>query len=76
MKTRLDETPYVGRRADGSLHLAESLGPVLDIHCHLALTYVPTGQVDLEVTWPGAVVQHVKGLAVNKSHRIRFQTGN
>ena len=48
MKTRLDETPYVGRRADGSLHLAESLGPVLDIHCHLALTYVPTGQVDLE----------------------------
>ena len=46
-----------------------------DLRLHFGLGS-HTGQVDLEVTWPGAVVQHVKGLAVNKSHRIRFQTGN
>ena len=47
MRTRLEDTAYVGRRADGSLELARALGPILDIHCHLALTYLPTGQVDL-----------------------------
>ena len=45
---RLSESKYVSRDESGAYRLAEAVGPILDIHTHLALTYVPTGQVDLE----------------------------
>lgn len=48
MKKRLSESPYLTLREDGEYELAKSIGPICDVHSHLALTYVPTGQVDLE----------------------------
>ncbi len=47
MKMRLEDTKYVHRDQNGRLRMAEAVGPVTDIHTHLALTYVPTGRVDL-----------------------------
>lgn len=44
----LHQSKYVSRDESGAYRLAESVGPIVDVHTHLALTYVPTGQVDLE----------------------------
>jgi hypothetical protein len=48
VKTRLSDSKYISRQPSGALRLAESVGPVVDVHSHLALTYVRRGQVDLE----------------------------
>lgn len=48
MKQRLSESKYISRNAKGEYQLAEALGPIVDVHSHLALTYVPSGQVDLQ----------------------------
>ena len=49
MKQRLSESKYISRNDKGEYRLSENVGPILDIHSHLALTYVPTGKVDLHV---------------------------
>ena len=48
MKQRLSESKYISRNDQGEYRLSENVGPILDIHSHLALTYVPTGRVDLQ----------------------------
>lgn len=48
MKTRLSDSKYIAQQPSGALRLAESVGPIVDVHSHLALTYVPTGRVDLD----------------------------
>ncbi len=47
VKQRLSESKYISRDESGAYQLAEALGPIVDVHSHLALTYVPSGQVDL-----------------------------
>lgn len=47
MKIRLSESKYVGRDDDGTWRLTTSVGPIADVHAHLALTYVGSGQIDL-----------------------------
>jgi len=55
MNTRFDghddlaRLPYFERRGPGRLALADpSLGPVFDVHTHLALAFLRPGQIDLE----------------------------
>lgn len=43
---RLVDSKYVERRG-GELSLVPDLGPICDVHTHLALTYVGRGRVDL-----------------------------
>lgn len=47
MKLRLSESKYVGRNPDGSYFLSADVGPIADVHTHLALSYVARGNVDL-----------------------------
>ena len=47
MRARLTDSKYFEER-DGRPELVEGLGPICDVHTHLALTFVPTGNVDLE----------------------------
>ena len=47
MRLRLTDSKYFEER-DGRPELVDGLGPIADVHTHLALTYVPTGDVDLE----------------------------
>ncbi len=46
MQQRLADSKYLETR-DGQLALVDGLGPICDVHAHLALTYVGTGKVDL-----------------------------
>ncbi len=46
MKRRLSESKYVEKRGD-QLGLVDGIGPICDVHTHLALTYVPSGEIDL-----------------------------
>ena len=43
---RLVDSKYT-RVVDGEIGLVDGLGPICDVHAHLALTYVGTGKVDL-----------------------------
>ncbi len=43
---RMRDSKYFEVR-DGRLRLVEGLGPICDVHTHLAQSYVPTGDVDL-----------------------------
>lgn len=43
---RLTDSKYFEER-DGRIELVDGLGPIADVHTHLALTYVPSGDVDL-----------------------------
>jgi len=52
VRVRLHESKYVSRDESGAYRLAAAVGPIVDVHCHLALTYVPTGKVDLEAESP------------------------
>ncbi len=49
----LARLPYFELR-DGRLRLADGLGPVIDVHTHLALNYVPGMRVDLLAEGPPA----------------------
>jgi hypothetical protein len=46
MKRRLIESKYAAER-DGQIGLVDGIGPICDVHTHLALTYVPSGDIDL-----------------------------
>ncbi len=46
MGIRLADSKYFETR-DGRVQLVEGLGPICDVHTHLALSYVPSGDVDL-----------------------------
>lgn len=48
MKQRLFDTKYAHLDEHGQIRLARALGPVCDVHAHLALSYVKSGQVDLD----------------------------
>ncbi|MEM9068186.1 MAG: amidohydrolase family protein [Myxococcota bacterium] len=43
---RLTDSKYFEERG-GTIVIADDLGPICDVHAHLALTYVPQGNVDL-----------------------------
>lgn len=45
-RERLADSKYT-RMVDGEIGLVDGLGPIFDMHAHLALTYVGTGKVDL-----------------------------
>ncbi|MFK7986451.1 MAG: amidohydrolase family protein [Sandaracinaceae bacterium] len=47
MRTRLTDSKYFEEK-EGRVQLVDGLGPICDVHTHLALTYVPSGDVDLE----------------------------
>ncbi|MEM9189523.1 MAG: amidohydrolase family protein [Myxococcota bacterium] len=47
MKQRLSESKYISRDENGAYRISENVGPIVDVHSHLALTYVPTGRIDL-----------------------------
>ncbi len=46
MKRRLSDSKYITTN-DGQLGVVDGLGPICDVHTHLALTYVPSGDIDL-----------------------------
>ena len=48
VKQRLFDTKYAHLDEHGQIRLARALGPVCDVHAHLALSYVKSGQVDLD----------------------------
>lgn len=46
MRRRLTDSKYFELR-EGRIELVDGLGPICDVHTHLALTYVASGDVDL-----------------------------
>lgn len=47
MRRRLTDSKYFEER-DGEIALARDMGPICDVHAHLALTYLGSGRVDLQ----------------------------